>query len=127
MIKARSTGGAALHLLGLALSIIPPALATVFYFPVWSESGGGKVIAGGGVLLAIIFAMPVFKWLNRLLRKATPYVFWTVLFLIFLGLSKIADEMTVISFAGCIGNLLGALCFRAERKRKQSALMASAD
>ena len=107
-----------LHLLGLALCIVPPSAATILYFPIWSEMGGGRVIAGGGVLLAVIFAMPILKWLGRILHRSTPYVFWTVLFVIFLGLSKIADEMTVITFTGCIGNILGALVFAAEKRRR---------
>ena len=110
-----------MHLIGLAFCILPPAMATVLYFPVWQEAGGGRAIAGGGVLLAVIFALPLFKWLNRLLHRATPYVFWTVLFIIFFALSRIAHEMAVISFMGAIGNLIGALFFMAERRRKQNA------
>lgn len=106
-----------LHLLGLAFCILPPALATVLYFPVWHEAGGGRAIAGGGVLLAVIFALPLFKWLNRLLHRSTPYVFWTVLFIIFFALSRIAHEMAVISFMGALGNLFGALFFMIERRR----------
>ena len=117
MKRARAPLFNLLHLIGLALCIAPPALATVLYFPIWCETGDGKVVAGGGVLLTVIFALPIFKWLSRILKRATPYVFWTVLFVIFLGLSKIADEMTVISFAGCIGNLLGAVCFALEKRR----------
>jgi len=78
---------------------------------------GGKIIAGGGVLLLVIFALPIFKWLNRMLRRATPYVFWTVIFVIFFSLSKISHEMTVISFAGSLGNILGAICFAIEKRR----------
>lgn len=118
MNNAPTPRPALLHLLGLAFCIVPPSAATILYFPIWSEMGGGRVIAGGGVLLAVIFAMPLFKWINRLLHRSTPYLFWTVLFILFLGLSKIADEMTVISFAGCTGNIIGALIFKLERKRR---------
>ena len=106
-----------LRTLGLACCILPPALATIFYFPIWREAGGGRVIAGGGVLLAVIFALPLFKWLNRILHRATPYVFWGVLFIIFFALSRIAHEMAVISFMGALGNLIGAILFMVERRR----------
>ena len=117
MNKSPSPKCALLHLLGLALCILPPAFATISYFPLWSEAEGGKIIAGGGVLLLVIFALPIFKWLNRMLRRATPYVFWTVIFVIFFALSKISHEMTVISFAGSLGNILGAICFAIEKRR----------
>lgn len=106
-----------LRFVGLAFCILPPALATIFYFPIWREAGGGRIIAGGGVLLAVIFALPLFKWLNRILHRATPYVFWGVLFIIFFALSRIAHEMAVISLMGALGNIIGAIIFMVERKR----------
>ena len=109
----------ALHILGLSFCILPPALATLLYFPVWVESGGGYALAGGGVLILAIFALPIIKRLSHLLARATPYVFWFVMFAVFFALSKISEEMTVISFMGFLGNLIGALIFKAEeRKRK---------
>jgi hypothetical protein len=37
---------------------------------------------------------------------------------LFLSLSAIAKEMTVISFFGFVGNLLGAVCFRVIKMRR---------
>ena len=108
-----------LHILAFSLCIVPPALATVFYFPVWVDKGSGYALAGGGVLLLVIFALPLFRRLSLIFAKATPYVLWLSIFLIFFGLSKIASEMAVISFAGFIGNLLGAFVFRIRDRRRE--------
>jgi hypothetical protein len=43
---------------------------------------------------------------------------WLALFVIFLLLSKIAEEMTVISFVGFIGNSFGAIVFKLSEKYK---------
>ena len=43
---------------------------------------------------------------------------WLVSFLIFFCLSRIADEMTVISFVGFVGNLIGALFFHLGRRER---------
>jgi hypothetical protein len=37
---------------------------------------------------------------------------WFIIFVLFLLLSEIADEMTVISATGFIGNCIGALLFK---------------
>jgi nicotinamide riboside transporter PnuC len=46
-----------------------------------------------------------------MLTSYSSYFLWLILFLLFFALSKIADQMTVISLVGFIGNLLGAICF----------------
>ncbi len=76
------------------------------------------MLTGGGVLLVAIFALPIFKRLSRLLSGATPYVFWLVIFIFFFALSRIAEEIAVISLAGFIGNLIGAIIFKAEQRRR---------
>ena len=42
-------------------------------------------------------------------------------FLLFLALSEIANQMTVTSLVGFIGNLLGALCFHLARRINREA------
>ena len=41
---------------------------------------------------------------------------WLIAFILFLSLSRIADEMTVISFVGLISNLIGSLIFKLARR-----------
>ena len=53
----------------------------------------------------------------RWLQSFSSYVMWLLLFLLFLGLSRIADQMTVISFVGFISNLIGSFFFAAAKRR----------
>ena len=101
-----------LHIIGLFFCIVPPALCTLFYFPLRKSAGGGAVLAGGCVLLLIICMIPAWKLALRLLRSPASYTVWLLLFLGFLLSSRIAEQMTVISFAGLIGNLVGAVFFK---------------
>ena len=106
----------ALHIIGLMLCIIPPAACTLYYFPIWKESNE-KTLLGGVLLLLILSAIPFFKYLKKCIFSVSSYAMWLILFLLFFFLTKIADEMTVISFFGFTGNLLGAICFKIKEKR----------
>ena len=102
----------ALHIAGFALCILPPAVCTLSYFPLWQASGFESCIAGGTALLLVLCAIPLWKLIKKALTSYSSYLIWLMLFLLFLALSKIATQMTVISLVGFIGNLLGAVCFR---------------
>ena len=102
----------ALHIAGFALCILPPAVCTLSYFPLWKASGFESCIAGGTALLLVLCAIPLWKLFKKGLESYSSYLIWLILFLLFLALSRIATQMTVISFVGFIGNLLGAICFR---------------
>ena len=108
-----------LHILGLSFCTLPPIICTLSYFPLW-ESDSGKSLAGGVALLLAISALPLIKHLSRLLTSGASYVMWALIFLTFLSLSRIAEQMTVISFVGFISNLIGAVLIRIARGRKES-------
>ena len=100
-----------LHSVGFLLCIVPPAVCTLMYFPLWKEVGYESCIAGGAALLLVLALIPLYKLIRKGLASYSSYLMWLLLFLLFLGLSRIADEMTVISFVGFVSNLLGAICF----------------
>ena len=108
-----------LHILGLCCCILPPAICTLAYFPLWKEAGGGAVIAGGCALILVLCAMPLYKLLHSALRSSASYIIWLIAFLTFFALSRIADQMTVISFAGLVGNLVGAILFKLGGQRNE--------
>lgn len=100
-----------LHLLGFTLCIIPPAICTLNYFPLWKTAGYEHCLAGGVALILAVCMIPLFKLFKRKLEGYSSFLIWLILFLLFFSLSRIADQMTVISFVGFVGNLLGAICF----------------
>ena len=97
---------------GLALCIVPPALATLFYFPVWISKGGEFVFSGLALILLIFALLPLWRAISKMLKSPAVYTLWLIAFIVFSSLSRIADEMTVISFVGFISNALGAILFR---------------
>lgn len=106
-----------LHMSGYLICILPPAICTICYFPLWKESA--KALSGGVLLLLILAALPLYKMLKERIKSPSAYTVWLILFVIFFTLAKIAEEMTVISFIGFISNLFGAFVFKiADRSKK---------
>lgn len=101
-----------LRILGIALSTVPVFVSVISYFPLWREAGGGRLISGGALLLVILAWVPLFRFVKRLIASPSAYMMWLVIFLTFFMLSKIAEQMTVISFVGFVGNALGAVSFK---------------
>ena len=101
-----------LHIAGILLCIVPPAVCTLLYFPFWKSVSYTHCIAGGGALILVLCLLPLYKLIIKATKSASSYLLWLVMFLLFVALSKIGEQMTVISFVGFVGNLLGAICFR---------------
>ena len=101
-----------LRVIGLILSVIPPAITALSYFPLWRDKGAVSVVSGFAVLLLILAAVPMLNYIKERFKTPSAHVMWLILFVIFLSLSKIADEMTVISLVGFISNLIASFFFR---------------
>ena len=121
MKKRRNNGGfvsLGLHILGFSLCSIPPFVCTLSYFPLWKSTGFGTCIAGGSALLLVMCFFPILKFFNSAIKNYGSYFLWGVCFVLFFALSRIAEQMIVISLIGFIGNVLGSLCFAiADRRR----------
>ncbi len=105
-----------LRVLGLSFCIIPVMAAVICYFPIWRERGAAATLSGFTLLLLIMCLVPFFNTVKSLLRSPAAHTMWFIAFITFFILSNIADEMTVISFVGFIGNLIGAVFFKAARR-----------
>lgn len=119
MNKNRIIVNSCLHIIGLIFCVVPPAVCTLCYFPLWKEAGGEAVIAGGCALLLVLSAIPLMRVIRSRLKSPASYTLWLLAFLLFFGAAQIAQEMTVISFVGFVGNLIGALLFKLGGKRDE--------
>ncbi len=99
------------RLIGLILSVLPVLICVITYFPIWNERGSRAIISGFALLLIILSVLPFLRVIREYLKSPSAYVIWLFVFLFFLAVSEIADEMTVIAFVGFVGNLLGSVFF----------------
>ena len=106
---------------GLIFCTVPVISAIILYFPIWRERGAATALSGFTLLLIILSLLPFFNTVKRWLRSPAAHTMWFIVFVLFFLLSKIADEMTVISFVGFVGNFIGAILFKAARKKSARA------
>ena len=104
---------------GVLLCTLPPLCAILSFFPIWTEKGGRCIVSGFVLLLLAAAFAPLYRSFKRLLESAAAYTLWLVVFVLFFILSSIADEMTVISFFGFLGNVMGAIFFKLAEKYKE--------
>ena len=102
--------------LGLAVSVIPVTVAILSYFPIWLRRGDASILSGISLLLICLALVPFYKHIIKYMKSPSAPIMWLLIFLVFFMLSKIAYEMTVISFVGFITNLLGSFFFRLSKK-----------
>lgn len=99
-------------LLGLLFSILPPLLVTLSYFPLFRAAGAGALLSGTALLLLLLCALPLLRLIARRLASPSVWQLWLLAFILFFLLSRIARQVTVISFYGFLGNLIGSFFFR---------------
>ncbi len=114
-MKAKLYKAIILRALGIAVSVLPPALAALSYFPIWCASGGEYVVSGFVAFLLLLCSLPIFNIVKKVLKSPSVWVMWLIAFIAFFSLSKIADEMVIISFVGFVSNLVGAILFKLAR------------
>lgn len=107
--------------LGLGVCIIPVVVTIFSYFPLWIAREDASILSGFSVLLVGAALVPMYKHLGRILRSPSAHMMWFIVFAVFFLLSKIADEMTVISFVGFTTNLIGSLFFKLAKKYGREA------
>ena len=105
--------------LGIILSVGVPTAVTLLYFPIWYSEGSEKLLSGGILVILILCAVPLIKLIKKLFATPSAPVMWLAVFLIFVLISKIADEITVISFWGFISNTIGSLFFKLAEGAKE--------
>lgn len=108
------------RLSAIIICTVPVAIVTLNYFPVWKSRGNGALLSGFTVLLLVLCFYPTVKALKRYLRSPSVFTVWLLLFLAFMIVKSIAYEMCVISFVGMLSNLIGAIIFKACRRRMKN-------
>lgn len=102
--------------LGMFFSVIPVAVSIFSYFPIWIHREDASVLSGIALILICLALIPFYRHVKEYLKSASAPLMWFILFIAFLLLSKIADEITVISFVGFVTNLIGSVFFKIAKR-----------
>ncbi len=106
-------------LIGLAISTVLPLSAVITYFPLWKERGAATMVSGISLCLILVSIIPIVRYLKYALKSPSATTVWFVLFVLFFFLSRIAEDMTVISMIGFISNLVGSFFFYLAKSKEE--------
>lgn len=99
----------ALSVFGYVLCIVPPALATLEFFPLWLTDGE-KSISALSLLLLCISAVPLFRAYRRHVKTPSAILLWLALFLLMTAFRSIVNEIRCVALVGLVSSLPGTLC-----------------
>ena len=103
-----------LHVLGLLICIVPPALSVLEFFPILSETPE-KQISTFGVLMLAVCCIPFWRTIKAFFSTPSAWKVWLVIFLASYLLNSIVGELVVISAIGLVSGIAGGAVFRLER------------
>ena len=104
-----------LRILGLVLCVLPPALSTLEFFPLWL-SDGRSALSALSLILLLLSAIPLFRMVKRHLRSPSIWMLWLLLWValeVFLPIASAIKTVALISFPT---GFLGAVCFRLAKR-----------
>ena len=105
-----------LTVLGAMLCIVPPAVTTLCYFPLWVETSSSATVSGLSLFLVLVSIIPLFKILKSYMEYPSAPVVWILIAVFCLAFKAIIDQVLVISFVGAVSSVAGMIVFWVRNK-----------
>ena len=96
----------------LVLDVGAPVIATLTQFPIWVERSAESTVSGIVVFLALLSAIPLFRYFKGKLHTPSVPIMWGLAFAFLSGLNAIISEMILITFVGLISNCVGWVLYK---------------
>ncbi len=108
-----------LNIIALAMCVAPPAIATLYQFPLWVEKGTDATVSGLAVFLLMLCALPFIRSIKEAFKSPSVKMVWLIVLIVLWLLRTIIDEMIVVCAIGFLSNCLGSLLFFWRDKYKE--------
>ena len=113
----------ALYILGVILCVLPTVLCILCEFPLWVKKGNPTVASGItlsalSLSLIVIASTPLLRIIRAKVKSPSMWMIMGIMFLVFYSLESVISSLVLISFAGFIGNVMGAIVFFYAKKYK---------
>lgn len=102
----------ALTAAGYALSILPPFICTIAFFPVWVATSAESTVSGIALVLLLICAIPAFRAIKQYMKSPSAPIVWGIIAVISYALKSIIDQVFVIALVGTLSSVAAMLVFR---------------
>ena len=109
-----------LRILGIALCVLPPAISTLEFFPLWL-SDGKSALSALSLMLLLLSALPLFRIVKRHLRSPSLWMLWLILWGVLEVFLPILSAVKTIALVSFPTGLLGALFFRLAKRSEAKA------
>lgn len=103
-----ATKGKILKATALTIDVSVPLIAALTQFPVWIDRSSEATMSGVFLLLALLSCVPFLRQIKEFMKSPSAPIIWTVLFVLFIVLRNIIDQMVIVCFFGMIANFLGS-------------------
>ena len=110
-----------LRILGVALCVLPPAISTLEFFPLWL-SDGKSALSALSLMLLLLSALPLFRIVKRHLRSPSLWMLWLVLWILLEAFLPILSAIKTIALISFPTGILGAVCFRLASRREKEGV-----
>lgn len=107
-----ATKGKILKNSAVVIDVAVPLIATLAHFPIWVEKSSEATMSGLFLIFAFLSCIPFIKQILAYFKSPAVWVMWCIFFVLFVVLRNIIDEMVIISFAGLVANLIGAIIYK---------------
>ena len=104
--------GTAIRYTAIGIDVGAPLIATATQFPVWVEKSSEATFSGLFLLFAFVSILPFLKQIKEWFKSPSVPVLWVLMFVTFVLLRNIIDEMLAVCFFGMVANILGACVYK---------------
>lgn len=102
------TKGAIIKGAAITLDVVAPLVATLSQFPLWIEKSADATMSGLCLIFILISCLPFIKQIREFFKSPSSWMIFTILFVFFVVMRNIIDQMLVVSFVGAVANIAGA-------------------
>lgn len=102
-------------IIGLCLSVIPPAVTALCYFPLWFSSRGSAFSVLSVLLLALCL-LPFRRAIRDYMKSPSAWQMWFVLWVGLTLFARICNGLRVVACVGSLSGLVGEVFFYLSRR-----------
>lgn len=105
-------------IIGLCLSVIPPAVTALCYFPLWFSSRGSAFSVLSVLLLALCL-LPFRRAIRDYMKSPSAWQMWFVLWVGLTLFARICNGLRVVACVGSLSGLVGEVFFYLSRRASE--------
>jgi phosphatidylserine synthase len=100
----------------VGLDVAAPLAATFTQFPLWVEKSSEATMSGLFLIFAFLSALPFIKQIKAYFKSPSVWVVWVILWVLFIVLQNIINEMIIVCFVGVLSNIVGMCIYKIGKK-----------